>query len=158
MEYGEALNSTDDLKGRDGIDLLARMIYAESRGESFEGKCGCAFVAKNRKEHKRAGEFGGNTWEGILLKEKQFAMTGDAALKPDTSSQAWADCLDIAQNLSDKTNPIGECLWFNGNSYYATRISIEDGVEKYRFGSRDPQVVDQKHVIGNHTFFRISGY
>ncbi len=67
MKYGEALNSKDELKGRDGVDLLARMIYAGARGESSEGKCGVAFVAKNRKDHAtKAAEFGGTTWEGAF--------------------------------------------------------------------------------------------
>ena len=40
MAYGEPLNSTDDLKGRDGIDLLARMIYSEAGNQSEKGKRG----------------------------------------------------------------------------------------------------------------------
>ncbi|TCL55228.1 hypothetical protein EDD76_11668 [Kineothrix alysoides] len=30
MAYGDALKSTDDLKGRDSVDLLARMLYSEA--------------------------------------------------------------------------------------------------------------------------------
>ncbi len=164
MEYGEALNSKDDLKGRDGVDLLARMIYAEARGESSEGKRGVAFVAQNRKDHAtKAAEFGGTTWEGVLLKSGQFAMTGTAALKPDTSSQAWADCLDIAQNLGDKTNPIGACLWFCTNKTFGNKTKTENGVEKYCFGNPTSsnavfKEIVEKCVIGNHTFFRVTGY
>ena len=50
MGYGDSLSSTNDLKGRDGIDLLARMIYSEAGNQSEEGKRACAFVAKNRKD------------------------------------------------------------------------------------------------------------
>lgn len=154
MEYGEALNSKDDLKGREGVDLLARMIYAEARCESFEGKRGVAFVTKNRKGHpKKAKEFGGTTWEAVLLKPTRFSMTGTAALKPDTSSQAWADCLDIAQNFSDKINPIGACLCFYTNSNYNNIASTENGVEMYKFGKNDPIPVVEKCIIGNQTFF-----
>ncbi len=95
---------------------------------------------------------------GCLLKSGQFAMTGTAALQPDTSSQAWADCLDIAQNLAGKTNPIGTCLWFCTNSYYNKVVSTENGVEKYKFGKNNPIPVVEKCIIGNHAFFRVDGY
>lgn len=134
MGYGNALNSKDDLKGRDGIDLLARMIYSEAGNQTEEGKRGCAFVAKNRKDRNET-QFGGNTWEGVILKANQFAgMTTTHALKPDTTSDAWKDSLDIAQNLSSKTNPIGGCLWFNTNSLYQKQSRTEGGREYYKFG------------------------
>lgn len=158
MSYGEALNSTDDLKGRDGIDLLARMIYSEAGNQTEKGKRGCAFVAKNRKDRNET-QFGGNTWEGVLLKAYQFSgMTTTNVLKPDTSSDGWKDSLDIAQNLSKKTNPIGGCLWFNTNSLYSKQTKTEGGKEYYKFGSGAYNEVVEKVVIGNHTFFRVSGY
>ena len=158
MAYGEPLNSTDDLKGRDGIDLLARMIYSEAGNQSEKGKRGCAFVAKNRKDRNET-QFGGNTWEGVILKPYQFdGMTTSNALRPDTSSSARADSLDIAQNLSSKTNPIGGCLWFNANSMYRQQTKTEGGKEYYRFGSGAYNEVTEKVVIEDHTFFKISGY
>ena len=161
MGYGDSLSSTNDLKGRDGIDLLARMIYSEAGNQSEEGKRACAFVAKNRKD-KNASEFGGNTWEGVLLKENQFVgMTTANALRPDTSSTVWSTSLDIAKNLSSKTNPIGKCLWFNTNSLYSSRIrnvNGQGGPEQYKFPGGEYRDVVEKKVIGNHTFFRVSGY
>lgn len=144
--------------GRDSVDLLARMVYAEARGESVEGKRGCAHVAKNRKA-KNLSEFGGNTYEGVLLKKYQFeGMTTESARKPDLSSQAWQDSLNIAMNMSTTPNPIGNCLWFVTNSYYATRVSYKDGVEYYTFPGSTARKVVEKKVIGNHTFFRVEGY
>lgn len=158
MEYGEALNSKADLYGRDGIDILARMIYGEAEGECFEGKCGCAFVAKNRKD-RNSKEFGFDTWEGVLLKPGQFSgLDRPVILKPDTSSQAWTDSLYIAQNLSDQDNPIGGCLWFNGNEKYNERVSIVNGEETYTFASGSARKVVEKYVIEGHTFFKLSGY
>ncbi len=158
MGYGDALSSTDDLKGRDSVNLLARMIYSEAGNQTEEGKHGCAFVAKNRKD-KNLSEFGGNTWEGVLLKANQFVgMTTDDALKPDTSSTAWKESLDIAKNLSSKTNPIHKCLWFNTNKLYGNQSKMEGNVEYYRFGSGSYNEVTDKKVIGNHTFFILRGY
>ncbi len=158
MAYGDALKSTDDLKGRDSVDLLARMLYSEAGNQTEKGKRGCAYVAKNRKD-KDKKEFGGSTWEGVLLKENQFVgMTTSNALKPDTSSTAWKDSLDIAKNLSSKTNPIGTCLWFNTNTLYGKQSKTEKNKEYYKFGSGAYNEVVEKVVIGDHTFFRITGY
>lgn len=158
MAYGEALNSTSDYTGRDGIDLLARMIYSEAGNQTEEGKRGCAYVAKNRKD-KNTKEFGGDTWEGVILKSGQFnGMSTSNALKPDTNSSAWKDSLDIAQNLSSKDNPIRGCLWFNANSTYKKQSKTENGKEYYRFGNGAYNEVTDKVVIGGHTFFILSGY
>ena len=158
MAYGDPLNSTSDLEKRSGIDLLARMLYSEAGNQTKKGKRGCAYIAKNRKE-KNTTEFGGDTWKGVLLKEGQFVgMTTENALKPDVSSSEWEDSLDIAKNLSDQTNPIGSCLWFNTNTYYGKQSKTEKGKEYYRFGKGSYNEVVEKVVIGDHTFFRVKGY
>lgn len=160
MGYGEPLSSSSNLKGRDWIDLLARMIYGEAENQTEEGKRGVAFIAYNRKQ-KNLSEFGGNTWEGVLLKGFD-GIRSARALKPDTSSQAWKDSLDIAQNISSKTNPIGKCLWHNTKEAYNLHIRNAGGQgdpEQYKFsdlyGYRD---VVEKKTIGDHIFFRVSGY
>lgn len=38
MGYGDALNSKDDVKGREGINLLARMICPEAVNQTEEEK------------------------------------------------------------------------------------------------------------------------
>lgn len=158
MAYGEAVNSFSELSKLNGTDLLARMIYSEARGESDKGRIGCAFLVKNRKD-KYTTEFGGNTWAGVILKSGQFdGMKTDAALCPDTSSTAWKECLELALNVYDEVNPIGTCLWFNGNSYYEGRCRTSGDKEYYSFDSGSEREVVEKVVIGNHTFFRVSGY
>lgn len=159
MGYGEPLKDKEGLsefEGRDSVDLLARMIYAEARGESLKGKKGCAHVAKNRKA-KNSTEFGGDTYAGVLLRSGAFAgMTTKAAREPDLKSDAWKECLDIASNMSTTTNPIGKCLWFVTNDYFAKHSRVKDGKEQYLFSAYCDVV--EKVVIGNHTFFRVSGY
>jgi len=158
--YGEPLSDLTGLtefQGRDSVDLLARMIYSEARGESWAGKQGVAHVAKNRKA-KNSTEFGGGTYEGVILKPGQFVgMTTISARQPDLNSQAWADSLYIASNLSTQDNPIGTCLWFVSNSYYSSHSRIYNGQAQYTFGSGYVNVVE-KVVIGNQTFFRVTGY
>ncbi len=160
-DYGKALSSTSEYTGRDSVDLLARVIYGEAEGESEEGKRGVAFVVANRKA-KNSSEFGGNTYEKVILYKVNGtysfnAMETTRCLKPNTSSQAWQDCLRIASNMVTNVNPIGSCLWFNGKSYYNSVIKITNGIEQYTFGSgyRD---ITEKYTIGNHIFFKVTGY
>lgn len=163
--YGEPLENIgssawdlSEFKGRDSVDLLARMIYSESRGESSEGKRGCAHVAKNRKA-KNSSEFGKNTYEGVLLKKYQFVgMTTKSAREPNLDSSAWKECLKIASNMSTTKNPIGKCLWFVTNSHFSSNSRNEDGKEEYTFDGKNYREVVEKVVIGNHTFFRVKGY
>ncbi len=159
--YGEPLENGSGLsefEGRDSVDLLARMIYSEARGESWAGKQGVANVAKNRKA-KNSSEFGGGTYEGVLLHPGAFAgMTTLSAREPDLTSQAWNDSLYIASNMATQDNPVGLCLWFVTNSYYSSHSQVVDETEQYTFDGSTWIDVIEKYVIGNHTFFRLTGY
>jgi hypothetical protein len=161
MAYGQPLSDKaglSEFNGLDGVDLLARMIYAEARGESLEGKRGCAHVANNRKKLNNK-EFGGGTFAGVLLKSGAFAgMTTAEARKPDVTSQAWKDSLNIASNISSVDNPIGTCLFFVTNSLYAANTVPENDQEMYTFDGNTYIIVIEKKVIGGHTFFRIGDH
>jgi len=157
MSYGEPLKNKgesiwdlSEFEGRDSVDLLARMIYGEARGESKKGKRGVAHVAKNRKD-KNKKYLGGNTYAGVILKKYQFeGMTTKAAREPDLSSQAWEDCLDIASNMSTTDNPIGDRLYFVAKDYY-DKYASDDRID---LGGGKTDVLD-KLVIGNHVFFNV---
>lgn len=140
----------------DSVDILARLIYSEARGESLQGKRGVAHVVANRKK-KNSTEFGGGTVKGVALKKYQFSgMTTSSARCPDTAAQAWKDSLSIAGNSG--TNPIGNCLWFNTNAKYKERVTLKNGVEYYTHPGSTAKKVTQKYVIGNHTFWLVEGY
>ncbi|MBP3609580.1 MAG: cell wall hydrolase [Lachnospiraceae bacterium] len=158
MAYGESLSTANELIGRDGIDLLTRLIYAEALNQSESVKKGVAFVVKNRKE-KNSSVFGGNTWEGVILEKNQFTkITSSYALQPDTSSEEWKTSLDIARNIADKTNPVGNCLWYAKSTYYARKVSTENGKEYYCQGTGVYNEVIEKTVLGDYTFYRLLGY
>ena len=81
MEYGEALNSKDELKGRDGVDLLARMIYAEAGGESSEGKCGLHLLPKTGRIMQRKQQNSVEPHGRVPFKVKPVCNGGDCGLK-----------------------------------------------------------------------------
>lgn len=123
-----------EFKGRDSVDLLARMIYSEAEGEEYEGKLGVAHVAKNRKAYNN-GKTYGKTYEEVLLKRGQFeGMTTSRARKPKLDSQAWKDSLHIASNMGTVANPIGNRRYFLPNK------------------PKSPDAIDILK-LGNHWFF-----
>jgi hypothetical protein len=154
--YGEALSSTNELYSRNGIDLLARLIYAEARSNSERKKRGVAYVVENRRE-QNLSKFGGNTLEGVILKDAQFPqITSTYALCPDTTSVAWETSLDIAENLSSKVNPVGECLWYTSTAFYNRKTVIENGIEYLLDSDGAYKEVAEKVVIDNFTFYLLS--
>lgn len=145
-----------EFNGLDSVDLLARLIYSEASTQEPKGKLGVYWVVVNRK-NKNTSEFGGNTTAGVVLKSGAFdGMKTSNARCPSTSSTAWAESLSTASNGG--TNPIGKCLWFNGNEYYGTHTKTVNGQEKYTFNGSTYIDVVEKVVIQDHTFFRLTGY
>lgn len=127
--YGEPLvdkSGLSEFKGRDSVDLLARLIYSEASVESWKGKQAVAYVALNRKKsgEKKFGAEDG-TFESVILHKGAFdGMTTYQARKPVTSSQPWKDSLYIADHLSSQTNPIGNRVYFSkGRPSWAKNIT-----------------------------------
>lgn len=158
--YGEPLadlTGLTEFNGRSAIDLIARLMYSEARGETQSGKAGVHYVVLNRMS-KNLTEFGGNTYEGVILKPYQFSgMTTLSAREPDLTSSAWTNCLYLANHFATEPNPIGSCLWFLANAYFNNTVSNVNGVEYYNFGAGAKQIVE-KVILGGHTFFRVQGY
>lgn len=144
-------------------DLIARLIFAEARGESMTGKRAVARITVNRSLHEKAeSEFGGTTPKRVILN----TVGGFVGMKkldarcPDLTSQEWKDSLQAANDFWDYPNPIGNCLWFNTVDVFAelSRPSSSGGYE-YRFPDKSYyQKLIETKTIGKHTFFRVSGY
>ena len=134
MSYGEPVENKgsgtwdfSEFKGLNDVDLLARMIYSEASTQSYKGQLVVAMVARNRVRRQYNGE---KTYTEVLLAKYQFdGMTTINARKPDTTSAAWKNALDIAQNREalSKDNPIGDRMFFagvypsNGKKYNTNR-------------------------------------
>lgn len=153
LPYGRPLSNKAELKNLSSIDLLARMIYGEARGESLEGMRGVAFVAYNRKDHSRFP----NSLSSVLLEGRFVGLSSPAGLAPDTNSDSWKKSLDIALKMPNLSNPIGNLLWFNATKTFEKILKENGG--KYKFGNTGTAVaVKNKKVIGNHTFFIVEGF
>ena len=131
---GVTLSSSSSSSGSSTVSadqyLLARLVYAEARGESYKGKVAVAAVALNRV---RSSSFP-NTISGVIYQSNAFESVSNGSInkKPDS------DCLRAAREAMNGWDPTGGCLYF----YNAAQVSTGSWIKS--------RVV--KTVIGNHSF------
>jgi len=109
--------------------LLAKLVYAEARGEPYKGKVAVAAVALNRVE---SASFP-NTLSGVVYQSGAFSSVSNGSINntPD------ADCIRAALDALNGWDPSGGCLYF---------YNAKTAEDKWIF-SRTVQT-----VIGRHSF------
>ncbi len=110
--------------------LLARLIYAEARGESYKGKVAVGAVVLNRV---RSSEFP-NTLSGVIYQKNAFESVTNGSINntPDD------DCIRAAKEAMNGWDPTGGCLYF----YNAATVSQNSWIHTRTV----------KTVIGRHSF------
>lgn len=109
--------------------LLARLVYAEARGESYKGQVAVAAVVLNRV----ASASFPNTVSGVVYQSGAFSCVSNGSINctPDDS------CIRAALDALNGWDPTGGCLY-----YYNAKTAADDWIF-----SRTVQT-----VIGNHSF------
>ena len=115
----------EDEPANPDLDLLATLIHAEARGESFEGQVGVGAVVLNRVNDPRWPD----TVEAVVLQSGQFA----------TPTEATPEAERAAQEALSGVNPVGDSVYFYNPEisrcgWIVTRETVAE--------------------IGNHTFSR----
>lgn len=115
------------------IDLLAKLVYCESRGEPFTGKVAVASVVLNRVTNPKFPD----TIEKVVFQKNAFScvINGKLVAKPDQS------CYDAVYEAIRGKDPTSDALFFY-NPSIATCSWMKETSKK-----------DSKK-IGNHTFFK----
>lgn len=115
------------------IDLMAKLVYAESRGEPFEGKVAVASVVLNRVVSPGFPK----SVEGVVFQKNAFScvVNGDIKAYPDEI------CYNAVYEAIRGKDPTNEALFFY-NPTIAT-CSWMKGKEKV-----------SPTKIGNHLFFK----
>lgn len=91
------------------IDLLARLVYAEGRGEPYEGQMAIAAVVINRVQSSQFP----NTVRGVIFAPNAFSPVKGGTLSRETNETARKAVLD-ALNKKDPTK--GALYFFNPNT------------------------------------------
>ena len=111
-------------------DLLARLVYAEARGESYKGKVAVAAVVLNRV---RSSSFP-NTISGVIYQSGAFESVSNGSIYNTPTDE----CLRAAREAMNGWDPTGGCLYF----YNARNVSSRSWILTRTV----------KTVIGNHSF------
>ncbi|WP_134686674.1 cell wall hydrolase [Brevibacillus migulae] len=111
------------------LDMLARLVYAEGKGEPYEGKVAIAAVVLNRLHSPQFP----TTVSGVILESGAFSVVKDGKLPAETNEETKKAVLEA---LSGKDPTNGGLYFFNPELATSSWI-----------WSR-PQAV----VIGNHIF------
>ena len=110
--------------------LLARLIYAEARGETYKGKVAVGAVALNRV---RSSQFP-NTLSGVIYQKNAFECVTNGSINNSPDSE----CLRAAKEALNGWDPTGGCLYF----YNAATVPTQSWIHTRTV----------KTVIGRHSF------
>ena len=109
--------------------LLAKLVYAEARGEPYKGQVAVAAVVLNRV---RSASFP-NTVSGVVYQQNAFTCVNNGSINntPDSS------CIRAALDALNGWDPTGGCLY-----YYNPKTAVDSWIRTRTV----------KTVIGNHSF------
>lgn len=115
------------------IDLMAKLVYCESRGEPFKGKVAVASVVLNRVMSPKFP----NTITDVIFQKNAFSCVQNGKL----IAQPNESCYDAVYEAIRGKDPTNEALFFY-NPAISTCSWMKATAKK-----------DSKR-IGNHTFFK----
>lgn len=120
--------------------MMAKVVWAESRGEPFEGQVAVAAVILNRRE---AGGHFGKTIKEVITKKYQFASikTIKDEIITEQKERISLEAVEQAVYGYDPTRVV----FPNGAKYFYAHKRISKKALESRKGIK-------KLVIGNHTF------
>jgi len=110
------------------IDVLARTLYGEARGETVRGKeaVACVIMNRVRRAQDRGGYWWGNTIEGVCLKPWQFScwIEGDPNLEKIKAVKAGHKVFDSCLRIARRT--VSKCLddiTFGATHYHTQNVN-----------------------------------
>lgn len=113
------------------VQLLARLVYGEARGEPYKGQVAVASVVLNRVE---SASFP-NSISGVIYQSGAFSVVNDGQINLSPNESA----LKAARDAMNGWDPTNGCLYY----YNPAKTTNKWMLSK-------PVVV----VIGNHSFFK----
>lgn len=110
--------------------LLAKLVYAEARGEPYKGQVAVAAVVLNRV---RSSKFP-NTISGVIYQKNQFSVVSNGSINRTPNSSA----IRAARDAMNGWDPTGGCLFFynpsgTSDQWIRTR-NIKTVIGRHYFG------------------------
>lgn len=116
------------------IDLMAKLVYAESIGEPYAGKVAVASVVLNRTMDPHFP----NTIREVILQKNAFSCVKNGKITANPNQ----DCYNAVYDAIKGADPTNEALFF-----YNPSIATCSWM-------KDTEKINQT-TIGHHTFFKI---
>lgn len=128
------------------LDVFARTLWAEARGESFAGQVAVAWVIKNRTlDRKRRWP---RTISGVCLQARQFSCWNEGDVNLEKLKAVTLDAESFVRAQGVAALVMGSFLFDNtkGANHYLTpeaagRVRWDDGMQ-------------ETARIGGHVFYR----
>lgn len=111
------------------LDLLARLVYSEARGEPFVGKVAVAAVAMNRLQSPKFPD----TLQGVIFQRYAFTAVSDGQFWLMPNKEAYQAAWEAARGWDPSS---GALYYFNPNTATSAWIWTRPQIKK----------------IGNHIF------
>lgn len=112
------------------IDLLARLVYAEARGESYQGKVAVAEVVLNRVNNSKFP----NSIKDVIYQSGQFSPVSNGSINKSADEESKQAALEAINSNTDITG--GALFFYNAKTASSRWL---DGKQTTT-------------VIGSHTF------
>ena len=110
MGITSSQNSQGTSSNSSNVNLLARVIYGEARGEPYTGQVAVGAVVMNRVKSSAYP----NTIEGVIYQSGQFGPAATGWLDQVRNSGSYTQsCMQAAVDALNGVNPIGGCLYFD---------------------------------------------
>ena len=95
------------------LDCMARNIYHEARGESYEGQIAVAHVTMNRVEHP----YFPDSVCGVVYQNKQFSWTFMVKVQTPIEGRSWEDAKVIARDvmIGNTVDPTTGATFYHAN-------------------------------------------
>ena len=121
-------SSTGSLSSSD-LNLLARCVYAEARGEPYAGQVAVAAVVLNRV---RSAKFP-NTIAGVIYQPLAFTAVADGQINLSPNQNAY----NAARDALNGTDPTDGCLYYynpaTATSKWIWSLKVELKIGKHNF-------------------------
>ena len=129
MGISSGSNSASTSVSQSDVNLLARIISAEARGEPYEGQVAVGAVVLNRVEHPSFPD----TFAGVIYQDGAFTAITDGQFQQPVADSAYRDARDALKGW----DPSGGAIYY----YYPDKTTTQ--------WIRSRPVIKR---IGNHLF------
>lgn len=126
------------------VEIAARTVYGEARGESYSGKLAVCWTIRNRTENPN---WWGRSVAEVCLKPKQFSC--------------WDDHNRIKMLQVGLGDPIfADCMRATLEVVMGTALDLTLGADHYHAMSIRPAWAKDERltaIVGNHKFYKLRG-